>query len=135
MCDIMTDILRRCDEIQKKQPCCHNDGRVCNCMECLRVGFFEGFDDTYDCLKKVCFYVMKYGPIYVSEIYHFLHQSKIIERFVEPGSRRTINILSLGCGFEPDYIALEKYINDKNLNISFSYIGIDEECNWQCIVL
>lgn len=42
-----------------------------------------------------------------------------------------INILSLGCGFYPDYYALSQYITDKNLAIFLDYNGIDNSSAWE----
>jgi hypothetical protein len=69
--------------------------------------------------------VLNYGPIYISDIYHYFEISHILESF-----SKNINILSLGCGFCPDYYALTKYIGDYNLNLSFSFTGIDRTCAW-----
>ena len=109
----MKKILMQCNSIQAALPCCHNDGRICDCTQCLKEGFYIG-TDTYHCLKKLCFYTINYGPIYISEIYHFLGKSKLLEKNFGGSS---INVLSLGCGFGPDFIALSKYIYDNRLNI------------------
>ena len=118
----MQRILTLCDIIYNNTSCCHNDpNRVCDCSVCLREGFYGG-RDTYSCLKKLCYYTMSYGPACVSEIYHFLSFSRILEQHF---NGRTINILSLGCGFGPDYVAAMKYIAEQHLNITVNYCGID----------
>jgi hypothetical protein len=71
------------------------------------------------------FYVLKYGPSYTSEIYHYLSVSQILKRF-----QGGINVLSLGCGFAPDYYALSKYIVDNKLPLSFQYYGWDISSFW-----
>jgi hypothetical protein len=69
---------------------------------------------------------MNYGPAYTSEIYHFLGASQILEK----NFQTDIKVLSLGCGFGPDYIALNKYIFDKSLNFNVRYVGLDQESGW-----
>jgi hypothetical protein len=73
-----------------------------------------------------CYYVLKYGSSYLSETYHYLENSKIIESL----NLNDINILSLGCGFCPDYYAISQYIADKGLSIHFQYCGLDQSEAW-----
>jgi hypothetical protein len=121
----MNNLLTNCNNIQNGRECCHDDGRLCNCYDCLHQGFYSGAD-TYSCLKKLCHYIMNYGPVYVSETYHFLHRSQLLEQ----NFHNDINVLSLGCGFGPDFIALNKYIDDTGLAINVNYSGIDQEPGW-----
>jgi hypothetical protein len=72
------------------------------------------------------YYVLKYGSSYVSEIYHYLENSLVIESL----GVNNLNVLSLGCGFCPDYYALSQYISDKGLNITFQYYGLDNSTAW-----
>jgi hypothetical protein len=72
---------------------------------------------------------MNYGPAYVSEIYHFLNHSQILKTFI----KGEVNILSLGCGFGPDYIAIMKMISENKLNITVNYHGMDIEPLWDHI--
>jgi len=130
---LMIPILSRCNKIQLKQPCCHSDGRECNCINCLKDGFYSKDQDTYGCLKRLCFYTMNYGPMYVSEIYHFLNKAKLLEDVVASFQKVDINIISIGCVFGPDYIASLKYCSDYNPDIHISYTGFDIEQNWKKI--
>lgn len=124
----MQTILSLCDRIYKTQQCCHDDGRKCYCYDCLHAGFFSPTQDTYDCYKKLCFYVMNYGPAYASEIYHYLSESQILENNFN--RRKSLSVISLGCGFSPDLIALKKYIRDRNLSIKLHYLGLDNAPLW-----
>jgi hypothetical protein len=124
----MIDILERCDKLYKKEKCCHTKRR-CNCYSCLNEGFFVT-SDTYECFKKHLYYVMNYGPSYSSEIYNYLKHSQILENNF---NNKNIKILSLGCGFAPDLIALEKYIENENLDINFEYTGLDASTGWSKI--
>jgi len=72
---------------------------------------------------------MNYGPSYASEFYHYLKNSQILESFISE-KRDTITIISLGCGFAPDIIAIDKYIKDKSIRLKINYIGIDKEISW-----
>jgi len=115
-----------------KKHCCHGGSNwsliLCNtmgCQECLRRDFHGG-PDNYDCHKKMNCYVLKYGPAYISEIYHYLNTSKILESY----EGQCINVLSLGCGFCPDYFAISQYITDKGLGISSDYYGLEKSTHW-----
>ena len=83
--------------------------------------------DKYECPKNLNFYVLKYGPSFISEIYYYLSVSHILEHF----QGNCINVLSLGCGFSPDYFAISKYISDNKLTIKFNSCGWDISTIWQ----
>lgn len=123
----MDDILTRCETNYGNEPCCHTDGRDCNCNVCLTNGFHGSDPDTYGCLKKLSCYVMNYGPSYSSEIYNYLKQSQILERHF---LNKDVKILSLGCGICSDKIAVQRYIDDQNLPVTFQYRGFDVENQW-----
>ncbi|PKN01897.1 MAG: hypothetical protein CVU77_02890 [Elusimicrobia bacterium HGW-Elusimicrobia-1] len=44
---------------------------------------------------------------------------------------KKIKILSLGCGFAPDFLAATKYISDNDLSMSIDYHGIDMNDSWK----
>jgi len=88
---------------------------------------FHDRPDTYNCEKKVNYYVLNYGPSFASEIYHYFSTSQVLENNF---NNTTLNILSLGCGFSPELIALERYIRDYHLTINFNYRGIDSNQSW-----
>jgi len=132
----MINILNHSDQIQQNLQ---TQGQVCTqyvdsagCFSCLRSNFQTQGADTYNCLIKLALYTINYGPIYVSEIYHFLEQSQLLENNFT-GIVQSINVMSLGCGFGPDDIALNKYRNDKQLDINFNYHGYDIEPFWNYI--
>ena len=116
----MIDILHSCNEQLKTLPCCHGEEHDCNCYYCLREGFYIK-PDEYTCFKKLCYYVINYGPSFASEIYHYLVKSKIIDEFIAQ-NKTELKIVSLGCGFGPDMYAIEKYKSDNSLPISISYL-------------
>jgi hypothetical protein len=97
---------------------------------------------------------MYYGPIYVSEIYHFLVQSNFLKSSIEQKREYIknnelygfnnltedsmipihLNVMSLGCGFGPDDIALNKYrFSHLDWNVNFNYSGYDKEPLWNYI--
>lgn len=122
----MLDVLmQQCIQNIETTNCCHNNGRECNCYECLTTGFREEIDE-YDCIKKMNYYVVKYGYSYASEIYQYLSTSRIIEQI----DNQNMKILSLGCGFSPDYFAIQQYITDNGLNIEINYTGYDNSSYW-----
>ncbi len=123
----MNDILNFCNQKLIELPCCHErKTEECNCSVCLRAGFYDE-PDNYECYKKLCYYVLNYGPSYASELYHYLSLSKILETYF---NKKTINVLSLGCGYAPDLIVLKKYISEKKLQIKIIYTGIDQASSW-----
>jgi len=126
----MRIILSSCDQIYRSAPCCHSDGRDCYCYSCLHSSFYSPTPDTYQCQKKICYYIMNYGPAYSSEVYHYLSESQILENNF---NCQSMNILSLGCGFSPDLVAIERYITDNNLNITFNYLGLDNSPHWSSL--
>jgi hypothetical protein len=105
--------------------CCHQDGRPCCCYDCLKLGFHNE-PDEYDCPKKLSYYIGKYAASYTSEIYNYLSKSKIIDQF----NNGLLRVLSLGCGFSPDYYAISQYIADNRLNITLEYSGFDNSIHW-----
>lgn len=124
----MEAILNQCKTLYDHLNCCHQDGRVCDCSQCLSCGFYGG-EDTYACIKKLSYYVMRYGTVYTNEIYYFLLATGLLEN----NFKNDLKVLSLGCGFGPDYIALSKYIKDKNVDLELKYWGYDKEIRWQKI--
>ena len=123
----MIELLNRTNELFGATICCHNDpAHPCHCITCLQGGFY-GEPDTYNCIKKLCSYVMNYGPCYSSEMFHFLSADHLLENNY---NNSQMNILSLGCGFCPDWFGINKYISDKRLTITYNYRGIDSQELW-----
>lgn len=128
---VMTNILNKCAEIIKvSEEKCDDFEEKESCLSCVQNNFRTLENDNYDCLEKLAYYTIYYGPMYVSEIYHFLRESQIIENnFLELD--RPINVISLGCGFGPDNVALHKYRKDKWLDVEYNYKGYDIEPLWR----
>lgn len=125
----MEELLLRCDRNLSSLPCCHNDGRDCNCCDCLRAGFFDAaMPDRYECPKKMNSYVLNYGASYASEFYHYLEISHILDEFQVNAQ---VRILSLGCGFAPDLIAISRYTRAHQLPLNIEYHGIDNSVHWE----
>ena len=123
----MQNLLNRCNDIYGQSECCHNDPeRTCYCIDCLQQGFY-GNQDMYSCLKKLCSYTMNYGPCYASEIYNFLQTDRLLENNY---LNQEVKILSLGCGFCPDWFGFDKYIRNNTLPVMFEYEGRDIEPLW-----
>ncbi len=80
----MLEILNRCNYLYNNLKDCEdkaiNTNKNDDCFKCMSNSFYYQNNDTYDCLKKLCAYTINYGPIYVSEIYHFLAKSKLLEK-------------------------------------------------------
>lgn len=154
----MIDILNRCNYLYNNWIDCSdktiNSNKNGDCLKCTQNNFRSLDNDSYDCLKKLCTYTMFYGSIYVSEIYHFLVQSNFLKLFIEQQRNYIksnslygfnnftqdnmipihLNIMSLGCGFGPDDIALNKYRGiNLDWNVHFNYYGYDKEPLWNYI--
>lgn len=154
----MTEILQRCNFLYTNLMDCvdkdTNPIKESSCYKCTKNNYQHLNNDNYDCLKKLCVYTMFYGVQYVNEIYSFLHTSNFLNDLIN-GEREYIknnslygfnhfsqnhmipirlNIMSLGCGFGPDDIALNKY-RDSHLdwNVYFNYFGQDKEPLWNFI--
>ena len=154
----MVEILNRCNYLYNNLIDCEdkqtNEYKEGNCLTCTKKNFRRLDNDSYNCLKKLSTYTMFYGPLYVSEIYNFLVESNFLGNFINYqrnyikenslygfnsfSVNNTIpiqlNIMSLGCGFGPDDIALNKYRNDYlDINVSYNYYGYDKEPLWNYI--
>lgn len=128
---LLFNLLKRCNSIYQNLKCPHN--AASQCSDCFRQGYYKG-NEIYDCLKGLCYYVMNYGPAYVSEIYHFLTSSKLLEEYFYYNKISNIRVLSLGCGFCPDFIALYDYIRDNRLSLTLDYLGVDIQRQWLQII-
>ena len=123
----MQALLKKCNDNLQSLSCCHTDSRVCCCSKCWKNDFYTR-PDTYECEKKLNFYVANYAPSFASEIYYYLKYSQLLENnFI----KQNIKILSLGCGSAYDLLAINKYINNKQLPITLEYHGIDISNTWQ----
>lgn len=124
--DMFLDALTKCDNEIRQLICC-GKRTPCNCEECLRDDYYnDNHTETYNCQKKMDTYVIKYGPSYVSEIYHYLANSNILDNF----NNSQLNVISLGCGFAPDFYAIQSYCIDKQLKIKLNYHGLDISEAW-----
>lgn len=120
-----------CDNFLRNSPCCSNiSGHICNCYNELRKDFYER-PDTYNCDKKMNYYALNYGASFISEYYHYISQSQLIQNILI--NREHVYIKSLGCGFAPDYYAIQKYCDDNGINCHLNYIGYDTSNNWGTI--
>jgi len=130
---MFNDILLQCQESYVKIKCCHEHYTSCDCYNCKPNGLENMFynpsqltsGDGYYCEKKMLYYVISYGDTYVNEFYNYLSVSKLLNRF-----KGSLKVLSLGCGFCPDYYAMLKYIGEENLDTQLLYNGIDNSYSW-----
>lgn len=152
----MIDILQRCNFLYTNLMDCEdkhsNEIKENDCYKCTKNNYQHLNNDHYDCLKKLCVYTMFYGTQYVNEIYTFLKTSNFLNQFIQDRRQISIcsqtytmdtsssdipvffNVLSLGCGFGPDDIALSKYKDDfLDANVIFNYYGYDKEPLWNYI--
>jgi hypothetical protein len=73
-------------------------------------------------------YVLRYGAAFASEIYHYLTASNFKAKVI--GMARPLKVVSLGCGFSPDYFAIRKYLEDNNICLAIEYFGLDKSNSW-----
>ena len=134
-CVYMNNILKKCNKIIEENIQTYDTYKDNNkCLACLQYNYNPSGNDKYDCLVKVAYYSIFYGRLYVSEIYYFLKKSQILEKIMN--NKKDIKVLSLGCGFMPDLIAIDKYKNDMWLkDVEIGYQGYDIEALWKEIVL
>ena len=134
-CVYMNNILKKCNKIIEENIQTYDTYKDNNkCLACLQYNYNPSGNDKYDCLVKVAYYSIFYGRLYVSEIYYFLKRSQILEKIMN--KKKDIKVLSLGCGFMPDLIAIDKYKNDMWLkDVEIGYQGYDIEALWKEIVL
>nr|WP_318681620.1 hypothetical protein [uncultured Treponema sp.] len=123
----MYQLLNFANNIYNSHTICPENSLTDSCYDCISSHFYttDG-NEKYDCEKGLAHYILDYGPCYASSTYHFLNKSKIIE---ETG-KKELKILSIGCGFSPDYYAFKKYITDNSLNILIDYTGIELHPEW-----
>lgn len=122
----MLNFLSKCDQIFKQLPCAKGTN---DCQTCFNEGFYGGQDD-YSCQKGCYYYAMHYGPAYISEIYHFLSESKLLENI----GKNHIRISSMGGGIGTEFWAVTRYILDKSLLIGSTYRLWDIEEKWQNVI-
>ncbi|MDD9180717.1 MULTISPECIES: hypothetical protein [Aliivibrio] len=122
---MLGNALKKCDEQLNTLACCKTDETPCNCVSSLSEDYTTRAD-SYDCLKKMNTYVLRYGPAYMSEIYHYLVESDFKRLFVKD----ELTIASLGCGFSPDYYAIEEYISTYKPEAKIKYEGVDNSTYW-----
>jgi hypothetical protein len=100
---------------------------ICNDLNVMYKPRQDGnYIEEYNCNGKTNSFVKRYGAAYISEIYHYLENSKILEPF----KNSNLSVLALGSGFDPWYYAIKKYSDNRNLNINLDYTGYDKSENW-----
>ena len=131
----MNNIIKKCNKIIEENNQAYSTYKTNNkCLNCVRDSYKPNGNDKYDCLIKLAHYTIYYGISYVSEIYYFLKKSQILEKIIN--NKKDIKVLSLGCGFMPDLIAMDKYKNDMWIkDIEIDYQGYDIEALWEEIAL
>lgn len=122
---MLGDALKQCDKKLNSLPCCKTDNTPCDCVVSLTEDY-NSRPDSYNCLKKMNTYALRYGPAYMSEIYHYLVESDFKRLF----SDKKLRIVSLGCGFSPDYYAMEEYIATYSPESKIKYFGVDNSTCW-----
>lgn len=122
---MFNELLENSYNLVGELPCCHQDGRNCNCSDCLQEDFYRR-PDNYECRKKLAFYIAKYSSAHCNEFFSYLVQSRIINQF----NNTSLRVLSLGCGYGPDYYAISKYIENENINTHLEYTGFDNNPLW-----
>ena len=106
---------------------CPESKTLDSCYNCLSTHFYNpDGNEKYDCERGLSHYVLDYGPCYASSTYHFLTVSNILQIL----GKKNIRILSIGCGFSPDYYAFKKFISDNSLDILIDYTGIELHPEW-----
>jgi len=88
-----------------------NESNWCNLNSSLNI-------KSYSAVYNQQYYLLKYFPAYFTEYFH------IWKRFFNQYNKKSINIISIGCGVGIDFSALKAY-NQLNKIPKFDYKGID----------
>lgn len=123
----LAEFLTKCNDEFGKLPC---PTQIDDCQTCFDRCYYGNHQDNYSCGKGCFYYAMHYAPAYISEIYHFLSISKVIEQI----GKNNVIVCSLGGGMGTDYCAIKQYISNNRLNINFNYVLFDKELQWQSII-
>jgi len=123
---MLSNVLMNSNDRLSSLACCKPGGSECNCLGSLQDDYWHQ-PDSYNCEKKMTTYVLRFGASYASEIYHYFNESNFKEK-IDPS--RPLNIISLGCGFSPDFFALKKYLQDNFIDVPVSYRGFDNSNCW-----
>ena len=123
---MLSTLYNTCNLINQTIPVCKNEA---SCYDCISGMFQQGVQDRYTCTKLVFEYTLNYMPAFVTEIYAFLQESQILELI----GANTIRILSLGGGLGTDYLAITKYLSDKQIQKAIDYTLIDQTPQWQYV--
>ncbi len=133
MFEVLYNAIKRNIENYKCAGCNgnkENNNRTCVDLPLMFKKRHNGtYIEKYDCDRKVIAYVIRFGAAYISEIYRYLESSKILEQY----NNKILNVIALGCGFDPWYYAINKYITDKKLKIDFLYSGYDKNMSWNVV--
>lgn len=101
-----------------------------SCQACFDKEFRgQNTGNDYACTTGGYYYAVRYSNTYISEIYHLLEEIKIIEKIPF-----LVNIASLGGGMGTDFLAIEKYIMDYQLNLPISCTIFDKAAMWENII-
>lgn len=122
---MLSSILQQCNTRLPTYPCCQ-ENHICDCLESLSNDYWNRAD-TYNCHKKMDTYVLRYGLAYASEIYHYLEATNFKSKI---NLNQPLIVKSLGCGFSPDYYAINKYFEDYNIKTPINYTGLDSSSCW-----
>lgn len=123
----LVDFLKKCNGEFNVLPCPHH---INDCQSCFDRCYYGSRQDNYSCGKGCFYYAMHYAPAYISEIYHFLSISRLIEQI----GKSNILVCSLGGGMGTDFCAIKQYIVNNNLDVSLAYTLFDKEPQWQAII-
>lgn len=132
--DVYQQYIKKC--LDNYSPCltgtCTDDKccKICmqnfSCKDCLSDMFRnqEHAGRIYSCIPITYTYVLRYCNMYASEIYKILNSSFFGFLF----EKRSVSVVSLGCGPATELVALDKKCSE--CNISFSYTGYDKNHIW-----
>lgn len=105
-------------------------GSLCGWHNCHQraFGLAEPYKYGYNCCNFTYAYVMRYLPIYTTELLFFLEESQVLGQYAHGALR----VLSLGCGAGTDHYAIltHQAIYPACNPSTYTYYGIDKESSW-----
>lgn len=126
-----TTLAEKCGNDKCTHPSGKCSGSCYNCLHQIHENFYDAKlrkkDEklVYDCPKMMYQYVCQFSYLYSSEIQHaFIEKKDYLKDYPY------FHILSLGCGAGVDLMAFESFYKNEKLDKPISYLGIDNNDNW-----
>ncbi len=123
---MLNNLARLCDaryQSHQCESCSYSNNCPHDCETCLEYVHFPHrapAERKYDCKRMVDFYVCKYAHKYTSEL---IYAFSLLRDLM---AKRSLNVLSIGCGPCTDLLALDYLLHDGKYHFtSIDYRGVE----------